>query len=446
MVPVKREGKPAAVLAARLSRQHLANLLQEPMQDFDVTSSLVDGSGRIVSRNRDFDRFFARPATNSYLAAIRTAPQGFARSTTLDGKSVLVAWERLDNGWTVGVGLDPAPHEALLRSSILKMAAVGAGLLALSLFAALRLSRRIAGAIHRAAQDADAMAQELPVPGGRSEIVQIDRLLQAHQEASSRLQALGAERNQALSGLREELRRRDEFLSMLAHELRNPLAPVANVLWLLDRSPALGEKERQGVAILGRQTRQLTRLVDDLLDASRLVTGKLTLKPRPVSLTTLVRQAAQAMDLLAGGRRQRIEVETPAAPVEGMVDPERFSQILQNLLGNAIKFGPEGGTLRLTLEADGGWARIQVRDDGIGIDPARLEDIFKPFVQVDPGIDRAGGGLGLGLSTARQLAAMHGGTLTAYSEGLGQGAVFTLTLPLGRLPAANGENPRPADQ
>ena len=184
------------------------------------------------------------------------------------------------------------------------------------------------------------------------------------------------------------------------------------------------------VNIVGNQSRQLKRLVDDLLDASRLVTGRITLQLRPTRLDTLVRETVDALHDVAAEKQQRLQLSVPHEPVELEADPERVSQILHNLLDNALKFGSPGGEVRLRLETDGQTAQVSVEDDGIGIDPDRLQDLFKPFSQIDPGMARSNGGLGLGLSTSRTLAEMHGGTLTAESAGLGMGTTLRLTLPL----------------
>ncbi|MDP2262640.1 MAG: ATP-binding protein [Hydrogenophaga sp.] len=431
VVPVKRtEGPQQQLLMARLSTQQLARLLQEPLRDVDIVSSVVDTKGLIVSRNRYFEKFFGQPATPTYQEAIRRTPSGFARTRTLEGKIALSAWQRMDNGWTVGMGAHSDVYDAMLAKSLWRTAAVGLVLLAASLLIALWVARRMGRSIESAAANARAMAEERPVPRGHADIAQIDDLLQAHHEASLRLQVLRQEHTRALDSLNEELRRRDDFLSMLAHELRNPLAPIFTAVAILQRSTNLSEKEQKVVGIVGNQSRQLKRLVDDLLDASRLVTGRITLQLRPTRLDTLVRETVDALHDVAAEKQQRLQLSVPHEPVELEADPERVSQILHNLLDNALKFGSPGGEVRLRLETDGQTAQVSVEDDGIGIDPDRLHDLFKPFSQIDPGMARSNGGLGLGLSTSRTLAEMHGGTLTAESAGLGMGTTLRLTLPL----------------
>lgn len=431
VVPVARSsGSQEQLLAAQLSTTQLANLLQEPLRDVDIVSSVVDTQGRIVSRNRLFDKFFGQSATPTYLAAIRQAPSGFARTHTLEGKYALSAWYRLDNGWTVGVGAHSDVYDAMLTRSMLRTAGLGLGMLAASLLIALWVARRMGRSIEAAADNARRLADEHPVPRGHADIAQIDTLLQAHYEAGQRLQALRQQHTAALNDLNDELNRRDDFLSMMAHELRNPLAPIFTAVAILKRSPGLSEKEQGVVNIVGNQSRQLKRLVDDLLDASRLATGRITLQRSPTRLDALVRQVSDAMQAVAAEKQQRLLLQLPAQPVVLDADAERVSQILHNLLDNAFKFGAPGGDVSLRLQIEGDTAVVTVTDGGIGIAADRLKDLFKPFSQIDPGIARSNGGLGLGLSTSRSLAEMHGGTLTAESPGPDQGTTLRLTLPL----------------
>lgn len=431
VVPVPRaNGSHDQLLLAQLSATQLANLLQEPLRDVDIVSSVVDTQGRIVSRNRMFGKFFGQPATPTYLAAIREAPSGFARTRTLEGKYALSAWHRMDNGWTVGVGAHSDVYDAMLARSLWRTGALGLLMLALSLLFALWVARRMSRSIEAAAVNARALAEELPVPRGHDNIVQIDRLLGAQFEASQRLQVLRREHTAALDGLHDELHRRDDFISMLAHELRNPLAPIFTAVAILKRSPGLSEKEQGVVTIVGNQSRQLKRLVDDLLDASRLVSGRISLQRCATRLDTLVREASEAMAPVAAEKELHLALSLPDAPVELLADPERVSQILHNLLDNALKFGALGGTVWLRLHTEGDTAVVTVTDEGIGIAPQRLKDLFKPFSQIDPGVARSNSGLGLGLSTSRSLAEMHGGTLTADSPGLGHGTTLRLCLPL----------------
>ncbi len=239
----------------------------------------------------------------------------------------------------------------------------------------------------------------------------------------------------ALDGLREADRRKDEFLAMLAHELRNPLAPLTTAHGVLARSAALGERERAVLAIAQRQARQLARLVDDLLEVSRITQGKIALRLAPIGLAPAVYEAVEATAPAVEARRQSLEVSMPQRPPRIVADSARIAQVLENLLANASKFTPEGGSIRVEVEACEDEVAIRVADTGIGIEPGHLASIFELFAQADASADRARGGLGIGLALVRRLVAMHGGRVWASSPGPGRGATFTVRLPV-RGPAA----------
>ena len=428
-LPVERNGQQPWILTARLAPMHLRRLLQDPPDDQSYLSTLMDRQGVIAARSQDFERFFGLPASADLVRHARERPQGVGLVTTPDGRQLLMAWQRLENDWTVSVGIDPAVLEAPWRESLYAAAGAGGLLLLLGLAGASWLASRISISIEQAADDAIAMARGDPVRATYSPIAQVNQLFVAHHEASRRLEHTAQERNEAMARMQGEVRRRDEFLSMLAHELRNPLAPLFHALWILERSPRLDAHDRQRLCTAHDQARQLNRLVDDLLDASRLVSGKITLRPAPLALRELVARATDAMQPVAEAAGQRIVLALPDDPVPLMADGERLRQVLHNLLGNALKFGREGDTVRVTLQAGREEVVLSVRDEGLGIEPGRIEEMFLPFSQIDPGADRSRSGLGLGLTIARQLVQMHGGTLQADSAGLGHGAVFTVRLP-----------------
>jgi signal transduction histidine kinase len=225
-------------------------------------------------------------------------------------------------------------------------------------------------------------------------------------------------------------RRKDEFLAMLGHELRNPLAAIRNALWVLDEIGAKSEQAVRQREVIGRQTRHLVRMVDDLLDVSRVTLGKISLKRRAVDLEEIARRCLNELDMaaLAAGHGLDLRVVTEPVPVEG--DPVRLEQVICNLVQNAIKYTPRGGVLTLVVRAEEGEAAVRVRDNGIGITPEMLSRIFEPFTQVESSRKRSKGGLGLGLPLVRSLVELHGGRVEAYSDGVGQGSEFVVRLPL----------------
>jgi PAS domain S-box-containing protein len=234
--------------------------------------------------------------------------------------------------------------------------------------------------------------------------------------------------------IEEETRRKDEFLAVLAHELRNPLASIRTCVEVLSLSTGLEEKERYSAEIIGRQTDTLVRLVDDLLDIHRLNEGKIVIRRQPVRLDEVVGNAIEAANPYVTQRRLKLDVTRPDVPVIVDGDKVRLTQVLLNLLTNAAKFTPQAGTVSVIIEsavgADGPRARVTVTDTGRGIEADLLEKIFDPYVQVGGAIDGAAGGLGLGLSVARRLMHLHGGSIHAESDGSGHGSRFVLELPV----------------
>ncbi len=227
-------------------------------------------------------------------------------------------------------------------------------------------------------------------------------------------------------------RRKDEFLATLAHELRNPLAPIRTGLQALGRSG--GEVAAAGIrAIMERQLAQMVRLIDDLLDVSRISSGKVVLQRCRVDLRAIAEMAIEAsLPFIAAGRHE-FKADLPNAPVWVDGDAPRLSQVMINLLNNAAKYTAEGGKINLILAIDESQAILRVQDNGVGIPPEMLSEVFDMFTQVNRTLDRAQGGLGIGLSLVRRLTELHGGTVTADSAGLGSGSTFTVRLPL--LPA-----------
>jgi PAS domain S-box-containing protein len=231
--------------------------------------------------------------------------------------------------------------------------------------------------------------------------------------------------------LRAADRRKDEFLGMLSHELRNPLAPIRNSVYLLQRGAAGDEQARHAMEVIRRQTEHLTRLVDDLLDVTRIASGKIELRLADVDLAELAARTADDHRAVMKHRDLALDVHTPRAPVFVRGDRTRLAQIVGNLLQNAAKFTNAGGRVTLSVApAADGMAELSVRDTGIGIEPALLGHLFEPFTQAQQTLARSEGGLGLGLALVKGLAELHGGAVTAASGGMGQGSAFTVRLPL----------------
>jgi PAS domain S-box-containing protein len=237
------------------------------------------------------------------------------------------------------------------------------------------------------------------------------------------------ERQTFAEALREADRRKDAFLATLAHELRNPLAAMRNAVQLITAPQGAPETAERAGAILARQLRQLVRLVDDLLDVSRITRNQLQLRLTRVALADVVRTAVESTALMSGSGSQRLTVTLPDEPVLLDADAERLSQVFINLLSNAIKYTPPGGAIDLTARTDGARVEVVVSDSGSGIPPDKLEEVFGMFMQVEQARDRAYGGLGIGLTLVRSLVELHGGTVAAESDGIGRGSRFVIRLP-----------------
>jgi PAS domain S-box-containing protein len=234
-----------------------------------------------------------------------------------------------------------------------------------------------------------------------------------------------------LQELEHSSRRLNEFLALLGHELRNPLAPIRNAVSIMKAHPDMPGPLARMRDIIDRQLGHMTRLVDDLLDVARVSSGKLTLKRDPIDFRDVVQASLESIRPLTAARRQRLTVEMPEQPIEMTGDRVRLTQALQNVLSNAAKYTPDGGAIELGVALQSAACLTTVRDSGIGIDPGALERIFELFVQEESTLqDRGEPGLGIGLSLARTLVEQHGGMLTAQSDGAGKGSTFTMFLPL----------------
>ncbi len=241
-------------------------------------------------------------------------------------------------------------------------------------------------------------------------------------ESRDELQRLNAE-------LSEADRRKDEFLAVLAHELRNPLAPIRNAVHYLGLKASPDPALRNARDIIDRQIRHLVRLVDDLLDISRISSGKIGLQKERVSLSLIVTNAVEASRPAIESENHQLTVTLPAEPVYLEADLTRLAQVLQNLLNNAAKYTPPGGRIELHAEFDGHSVAIRVVDSGIGIPREMLPRVFDMFTQVDRSIERSSGGLGIGLTLVQRLVELHGGTVEARSEGPDKGSEFIVRLP-----------------
>jgi signal transduction histidine kinase len=269
------------------------------------------------------------------------------------------------------------------------------------------------------------------------------RLRSAAQEKTNRaLKAEVAERQRAEAALREADRRKDDFLALLANELRNPLNPISNTVQILRLTKGRDEAVRAACEVIERQLGQLVLFVDDLSDVNRIRRGLIRLRKGTIELASPVHCAVEATRPLFEGREQQLSVELPPQPIYVNADPARLAQVVGNLLTNACKFTDRGGRIGLAVEREGKQAVIRVRDSGIGIAADQLPHIFDMFMQVDRSLERSTGGLGVGLTLVMGLVQMHDGTVRVHSAGIGRGSEFVVRLP--SLEQAPQPQPTPA--
>lgn len=272
--------------------------------------------------------------------------------------------------------------------------------------------------------------------GARGTVTLLERPLRMLTLVSASRTALRARRRQyevrnLLEQTQQAVRQRDRFLAMLGHELRNPLAAIRAAIEVVNQS---GFEDRQLLSeqaeIITRQSSNVTRLVDDLLDVARVTSGKIALDRRPVDLREIAERGLKTLRLAVGVGRHEIAFETSATPLVVDGDEVRLEQVVMNLLANAVRYTPEGGKIWMTVGVDGCEAVLRVRDTGRGIPATVLPHIFEPFVQSEQSLARSAGGLGIGLTVVRTLVRMHGGAIAAASGGPGLGSEFTVRLPL----------------
>lgn len=443
-VPVMDNASRQYVLTAAIQPSRILKLVQRQKNPEGWVISVMDSSGLRVARTLNQEGTVGTGASPTLAAMLRTGgAEGVGVTTTLENNEVVTAYTRQSRyGWTVVVGAPTAELSRILLQSL--------GIYGGAIIASLLLCTGLAAMIARRAVTAMASLQEQAVRLGRGEAVHIApsgiyevNLMglaleaaawqrTAHERERSHLLASleGAlkAREEALSRAESASRAKDDFLAVLGHELRNPLSPIVSALDLMAaREQGVYQRERD---VMRRQVTHLKRLVDDLLDVSRIARGKLELNMAPVDLCLVVAQAVDAANA-AKQRGPAIAVEIQAgAWVYG--DESRLVQVVSNLLSNAVRFGGDGAILvGLTLDgaAGGPQACLRVRDHGAGMPAALQEQIFEPFFQAPQPLARATGGLGLGLAIARNIVQLHGGQIGAFSDGQARGSTFEVRLP-----------------
>jgi signal transduction histidine kinase len=434
-----RGGDLAYVLNMAVEPRHFGALVDKTSMSALARGTIIDGNGFIVSRWDERTDTIGQRAGAPYQAARARSGSFVTRGPSREGEAtVFAAHTSAMTGWTaVSAQLEAQPQ--LSAQNAWRIGAAAAlGSLLLGIWLAARFAARITEAIHvlrevavgRAAPGTiNPVAEFVPVHDALARARMLDTV--AAQERERLIIAQTREQE-----LEEMARTKDQFIRTLSHELRNPLGAIRNATALLRR----GAPMETPVAILERQTDQLMRLVSDLMDASRLALDKVSLDKARHDLRDLLVESVESVQHQFVQRHQACHLQSPARAIEVEVDASRIRQVLTNLLDNASKYSPEGSTVRVTMACHGLMARIEIHDEGVGLDAADLERVFEPFVQAGSR-GEATAGLGLGLSIAQHLIRQHGGTITLASPGRGRGAVVTVELPLAGTEAAPVEIP-----
>ncbi len=418
---------------AKTAQQNLAVLRVRPQILAGAVYTTAGARFASYSRGAATPTFPARPGTPGY---------------TIEGGQLVVYQNIVDNGEVLGTVYLRARYGLVDR--LINYAAILGGVLLASLVIAALVASRLQQSITRPLLAVTKVAREvmqrrdfsLRVPGNNSGeigvlvdafndmLAEIGRRSHALQEANLTLEHEMQVRHRAEEALLLADRRKDEFLATLAHELRNPLAPIRTGLDILRIRSGDAQATQRATDIMERQLRQMVRLVDDLLDVSRINTGKFAIKMGRVELKAVVNDALEVVRSYIELHGHELVIDLPDRPVFLNGDATRLAQILSNLLNNAAKYTNRGGRVSLSARVEDRDLIISVADNGIGIAPDMLDNVFEMFVQVDSTLERTNAGLGVGLSLARRLVELHGGTIEAHSPGINRGSEFSVRLPI----------------
>jgi signal transduction histidine kinase/ActR/RegA family two-component response regulator len=443
-VPVLRGRVVAYVLTALVRADSFRDLIGQQHLPEGWVSGIVDGQRRIVARIPPVPP--GDLASEDFRAAVARSREGWYRGLTMERADTFTAHVvSQSSGWAIGLAIPTATVESAARRSAGFMVVGALASIGLAFAVTVVLGRRIAEPIRSLATGARSLGG-----GGELRFAHPERVQEISEVASALSEAGAAvrERHQLLEREKEALQAadaaKDEFLAMLSHELRNPLAAMntaAHVLRVADPGHPATVLAR---TVMERQTRHMTRLIEDLLDVSRIAMGKASLEKGPLDLSEAVTRVVEEWRGSERLSRHRVELTATPAWIDG--DRARIEQVVSNLLDNAVKFTPAGRRIAVSVGREGGDALLSVSDEGEGIAPELIGRVFDLFVQGEHGIDRGKGGMGIGLALVKRLTGMHGGTASASSAGRGQGATFAVRLPaIEAVASAAGTRPvRPA--
>ncbi|MEO8153240.1 MAG: ATP-binding protein [Rhizobacter sp.] len=453
-LPTKEWGGKRYVIAQAFSVDHWKTSALNLNTGSPVTIAVIDRTGKFISRNLNAEALLGKPARPELVAAAASSNEGFIRHSTLEGIDSFDAFTHSDlTGWTVAVAAPVRMIEASAFQAVFWLGAAGVLALAAAVTAAGFLGRTFIRVIDTASQGAKSVGDgHIPVIE-KSSLHEVNDLYGALTSAGELIasekrsrEAAEAERRLLLErekALREEAQRqntaKDHFLALLGHELRNPLAAISGATAVLSHPNMAPNAKDKFLAIIQRQNRHLSHIVDDLLDVSRLVSGKIVLETSLLNLADCVRKCVES--LRASDRAAGHDILIQADEVWVVGDAVRLEQIVNNLVSNSLKCSPSGTEIRVTVRSSGAEAVVEVKDVGIGITPELMPRIFDPFVQGPPREGSMPSGLGIGLALVKQLIELHGGQVQAQSQGAGAGATFRVTLPKAMPPQDAASSP-----
>jgi len=436
-VPLLRDGAVDRILVALVDQSAWLKFMSQYPIGTGATMTLIDAGGLVIARTNDNGKSVGKAPPRLVLEKSRESAEGAYRGLGASNERVYAAHSRsLRWGWTVATAVPAELIEATLLDSSALLAAAAFLSIGLAVLLAFVFGRRIQKPVMALGASARALAHgdEQP-PHPPSSIDEVQQVQDAFDEADHKLRERQQRLNEALAAeqrsrreAEQASRAKDEFLAMLGHELRNPLNAITSAVSVLHYVDPKSEEALRARDIIDRQMVSLRELVDDLLDVARVTSGRIILNPKPMDLAKVARRTVMMMS--ASGRlgRHRLQTDYREAWVSG--DETRIEQIVTNLVDNAAKYTPENGTISVRVRPEGAQAILEVADTGMGIAASLLPRIFDLFTQGERTIDRAQGGLGLGLALVRRLTELHGGAIHAASPGVGEGASFTVALPL----------------
>ncbi|HEY6125082.1 MAG TPA: ATP-binding protein [Steroidobacteraceae bacterium] len=438
LVPVVRKDKVQYVIAAVVRPDYFLQLLDLENVASEGVIAILDPHYNVVARSLNQSGSVGKRASTTLVRMLEGgAMRGSATTRTLEGVPVYTVFRRSEfSGWVSAVGIPMRSVDApVIRSYIVFGSAVVLSIF-LGLVAATLVGRTIVGPMHELEESAARVGRGEAPSMPSTHLLEVRRVAVALAKAHDERAASFSREHDARLAAERASKAKDEFLAMLGHELRNPLAAITNASQVIERQRlTLDPGIATATAIITRQSRHLARMTDDLLDAGRVILGKISLARAPLDLSAAV---AGTLDGLRNTGRVGDHVfEVSLNPVWIFADATRIDQIVGNLLTNAIKYTPAGGRISVSTRREGAQALFEVTDTGIGLEPELLPRAFELFVQGERGLDRSQGGLGIGLTLVQRLAELHGGSAHAQSSGSGKGATFTVRLPAIEAPAAD---------